>query len=309
MDPQHVDKGNPTAHWLDTLARTVAGGGHSRRAFLGRTGTGLGEAVLALLTPRWLAAATACAEAGQSCNKRACCRDLTCIPGVQICCLKNQVCGNACCPSGSRCLTGGGKPRCVCDATSCPSGCCQGATCQPGTTAQACGSGGAACQACTGGTSCCAGSCVNLQTNPDNCGACGHICPPGQPCVNGACQCAATAPNFCASTNTCLAACPAGTSFNPSTCQCEAAGICPQGGLTCSGDFTPFVCGATGPQGLCLCTRRAEGDVACVEVQGCPGQSCTTTADCPSGQICVVGCCPTEIFACHNPCGTTAPPL
>jgi hypothetical protein len=160
MDPQLFDRGNPTEYWFDVLARSVAGGGHSRRAFLGRTGAGLVGAVLAMLTPRSDGAAP---------------------------CPSNRRCGNACCPSGARCLTAGGKPRCVCDATSCPSGCCQDGTCQPGTRAVACGSGGAPCQTCTGGTSCYTGSCVNLQTNRGNCGACGHICEPGLICVEGKC--------------------------------------------------------------------------------------------------------------------------
>jgi hypothetical protein len=261
MDPQHVDRDNPTAHWLDTLARTVASG-HSRRAFLGRTGTGLVGTVLALLTPRWVGAAAPCPS--------------------------NQKCGNTCCPSGSRCISGGGKPRCVCDATSCPNGCCQGGTCQAGTTAAACGSGGTACQACTGGTSCCAGTCVNLQTNPNNCGACGHICPPGQSCVSGACQCPATAPNFCASTNTCLAACPAGTSFDPSTCQCVACEAC--GSLGCQPANVcclpgQDICGGMAPgvgPFICQCAQTTEGDHHCIKYAeaGSFCGACTSTADC-----------------------------
>ena len=34
----------------------------------------------------------------------------------------------------------------------------------------------------------CRGACVFLSSDPNNCGACGHVCPGGHLCVNGTCQ-------------------------------------------------------------------------------------------------------------------------
>ena len=34
----------------------------------------------------------------------------------------------------------------------------------------------------------CNGACVDITTDPNNCGGCGNVCPAGQDCVNGACQ-------------------------------------------------------------------------------------------------------------------------
>jgi hypothetical protein len=48
--------------------------------------------------------------------------------------------------------------------------------------------------ACRPGTTCCAGSCVNLQTDEDHCGACGNACDPTKVCRRGTCVCAADHP-------------------------------------------------------------------------------------------------------------------
>src|SRR4029079_3615691 len=43
---------------------------------------------------------------------------------------------------------------------------------------------------CPGGTpTCCDGECKNIQTDVENCGACGHACAPHQMCVRGRCAC------------------------------------------------------------------------------------------------------------------------
>ena len=41
---------------------------------------------------------------------------------------------------------------------------------------------------CPSGTSCCGGDCLNLQTDPDNCGACGHACAGSERCLGGTCK-------------------------------------------------------------------------------------------------------------------------
>lgn len=74
-------------------------------------------------------------------------------------------CGSlgAVCASGQRCVSG----TCVCDATSCPNGCCKGANqcLSPSNTSQ-CGLGGVACQTCGTGQTCPNGACVGAPT-PD----------------------------------------------------------------------------------------------------------------------------------------------
>ena len=44
---------------------------------------------------------------------------------------------------------------------------------------------------CTGSKRWCNGRCVELLSNPDNCGSCGSPCGDGQSCVNGICRCGA----------------------------------------------------------------------------------------------------------------------
>src|SRR6185436_4225184 len=41
---------------------------------------------------------------------------------------------------------------------------------------------------CSGGKQLCSGVCRNTTTEPQNCGACGHVCGAGLTCVNGQCQ-------------------------------------------------------------------------------------------------------------------------
>lgn len=87
------------------------------------------------------AACTSCGTSGDGCSANGSC-----------------TCGNgAGCGSGQVCSGG----KCICDAASCPTGCCQGGTtCQPGNTTAACGANGGTCQACATGDTCTGGSCV-----------------------------------------------------------------------------------------------------------------------------------------------------
>jgi hypothetical protein len=41
---------------------------------------------------------------------------------------------------------------------------------------------------CAGDLEDCDGVCVDLQTHPDHCGACGNPCPPGGVCSGGLCR-------------------------------------------------------------------------------------------------------------------------
>jgi hypothetical protein len=107
------------------------------------------------------------------------------------------------CSASQECSAQG---KCVCDATSCPDGCCDAnGTCNTSGNAT-CGVHGAACAACgsapypTGSTcsagacSCpgptqnCSSACVDVTSSAANCGSCGHACSGGAACSGGLCQ-------------------------------------------------------------------------------------------------------------------------
>src|SRR5262249_51578818 len=76
--------------------------------------------------------------------------------------------------------------------------------------------------ACTNGQSACASACVELESDPTNCGSCGHVCDSGLVCSNGACQ-----PACAVGLTKCGAKC-ADTTSDPTSC--GACGVaCPNG--------------------------------------------------------------------------------
>lgn len=124
-------------------------------------------------------------------------------------------CGNngstcAACANGLCDTTNG---TCSCDPNSCPGGCCDtnGKCLSPTSQSlSSCGTNGVACAACSGADSCtngscecggnpaCAspksccvssgvGSCIDLSSDPANCGWCGHSCGTGGTCGGGLC--------------------------------------------------------------------------------------------------------------------------
>lgn len=167
-----------------------------------------------------------CKSEGIACDAPSQCCSGDCRNGNCTACPPNTVfCGDGCanlqtdkqhcgscdkaCDTGQRCQAG----TCVCDAQSCPTGCCdQDATCQRGTSDGACGDGGATCQICTPTCQVCDGStcvAVNLGqsctpvdggTNDAVCQADGRCCVPSggtcggagcsaDNCCNGGCNC------------------------------------------------------------------------------------------------------------------------
>lgn len=86
----------------------------------------------------------------------------------KTCILKTQCCGG--CAEEQTCCNG----TCAecCSAADCPAD----ATCEDGTCI------------CPSGQSECSGSCVDLATDPANCGACGNVCSSGS-CSSGNCSC------------------------------------------------------------------------------------------------------------------------
>lgn len=101
------------------------------------------------------------------------------------------------------------------------------------------------------GTVSCSGTCVNLQTDPRNCGSCGKRCQLNAICSAGICTCVRGA---CpAGDATCCPAsavrpvdCRCTSATNPGTCESEGAvADCPPGTVACDGPR----CGACCPSG------------------------------------------------------------
>ena len=172
---------------------------------------------------------------------------------------------------------------------------------------------------CDAGKSCCNGQCVDLTTDPANCGGCGIACSDGQ-CVHpdgGAahCTCDVDAGTGC------------GSSFEPSCnadglCSCgpSSQGVCNSlnadscgtsgctcgGGPACSGNLVDHCepgsgcqCGgqpACDPKLATFCDpTRADSPCRCATGPGCqPGTfCCTQNSTCcqPSQFCCLNGCC------------------
>lgn len=129
-------------HWLDDVARGLAGGMPRRRA-LRWLGGGLAGALVGLL-------ASAEPPTAQAAPKRDLC--------------------NGQCRVTQRCCTSTTRPP-VCVSIQ--------------TDSQNCGACGRRCPA---DFDCCGGRCVDLDTHVAHCGTCGNRCAPGQTCSGGTCR-------------------------------------------------------------------------------------------------------------------------
>ncbi|HVU53027.1 MAG TPA: SUMF1/EgtB/PvdO family nonheme iron enzyme, partial [Polyangia bacterium] len=152
--------------------------------------------------------------------------------------------------------------------------------------------GGACVCAAGSGLSACGGLCVDEQTDPDNCGACGNQCPAGTSCQSGVCacpygatQCGDTCAYLYRDSNNCGACgvkCDATAACFFSQCaECTGPGEAVCYGQCWSVDHDPTNCGACG--------------VTCPDSVGCGGGICgkascaNVPASCgPSGSD---GCC------------------
>jgi hypothetical protein len=117
--------------------------------------------------------------------------------------------------------------------------------------------------ACGFGRECCSGACVNLDNNPDNCGACGTHCTGSTPYCDGTCKpipCGRDG-GTCSNGTCCGSDCCA-----PNQICCKSEG--PQSGPPVC--FTPAGSDTTCPAGCapqCVSDRNAKGDVVPVEGQ------------------------------------------
>jgi len=164
------------------------------------------------------------------------------------------------------------------------------------------GSAGGHCNACQ----ICGDSYVDIHTDHDNCGACGHTCAWDTQCVAGSCTCMAT---------TCGSICVK-LDQNPENCgacghACDATQWCDHGtcaavcaGTLCDGWCTDlmsndYACGACGHEcgaaescvhGVCACNGTMCGS-ACVDVSSSATDCGTCGHTCGASQCCTDGQC------------------
>jgi hypothetical protein len=168
----------------------------------------------------------------------------TCQPGTSPSAWTNVTCGQ-----GQTCEAGTGN--CVCNATSCPNGCCSGG---PGGTCQeyasesgaSCGAAGATCAACGNG-----------------------LCDK----TNGTCACNA---------NTCAGGCcNGGISGSCLALASETSSACGTNGATCTG------CSAACVQGACAACAPSSTQCSGAQVQTCTsGGTWGAATNCPANQTC-----------------------
>jgi hypothetical protein len=203
-----------------------------------------------------------------------------------------DVSGGSC--NGAACL----PETAPCDATL---PCCGNLTCTSGTCT------------CPSGQTFCDVTCVDLTSDPNNCGGCGAACATGAQCINGACTNPCVALDQChlagkpdPTTGTCSTPpAPDGTPCNDGNA-CTQTDACQAG--TCTG-ANPVVCSASDPchiagtcdasSGQCSIPAAPDGTVcgsgqicsagACVTTAVCAeiGQTCTETTACCDGLICI----------------------
>lgn len=139
---------------------------------------------------------------------------------------------------------------------------------------------------CVGGLTDCDGECVDLDSDRDNCGSCGHACGAGQVCDGG----------------TCLDECPAGTT--------ECGGDCVN---LDEDDDNCGTCGHACPSdrhcegGDCVCTGPlVECGTECVDTSTDTDHCGSCFSPCSATYICTSGTCtcPTGTVECAGVCDT-----
>ena len=143
---------------------------------------------------------------------------------------------------------------------------------------------------------------VNFNTDPKNCGGCGHTCAAGLPCVGGECQgncdphvemcpdgtcCDTSQCAFCKN-GSCVSSCQAGLRCVNNACICDEQS-CPKG---CCKDGQ---CVPLRNQGEDTCGIGGETCVACHPPAFCCGGVCCRAPDDPgAGPVCCLDCCEPE---------------
>jgi endo-1,4-beta-D-glucanase Y len=166
---------------------------------------------------------------------------------------------------------------------------------------------------CNSGQLECSGTCINVQTDSQNCGACGKTCGSGSSCQSGECTCtsgfvscggscvasnaqhcgsscsACTGTDVCNSDGTCSSTCSSGSKCSDGACSSDTnSADCGTCGNACTG-------GSTCVNGSCSCGTSSQMvcNGSCVDITtttncGSCGNKCGTGQSCSSGN-CVGG--------------------
>jgi hypothetical protein len=250
----------------------------------------------------------------------------------QVC--SNGMCTTTCAELLSTCSDAMGTAYCADlrrdpqNCGSCGRGCAPGQTCEASRCVTSCSTGFTACMGTGGLDAGGPGYCADLQTDRNNCGACGTTCPSGQVCDGGRCavscgsgttncngtcrdlqtdrsNCGACA-NVCAagevcSTGRCEVSCGAGLANCNGTCRdlqsdlrnCGTCGnACPAGRVCNEG-----VCRVTCADGLTDCGGSCRDTQTDRSHCGACGRSCA------EGQICTAGACVVSCVMGSTACG------
>jgi hypothetical protein len=177
---------------------------------------------------------------------------------------------------------GGVGPNCP-TFTPCDSNCMRTVhPCQGGSFSESCCLPGFRCESgtcvCPAPSSNCGTSCSNTQTDPNNCGSCGHSCN-GSSCVGGACNCSSAGLTLCGGTcvnvqsdagncGSCGHQCIAGVPCVAGLCQCPQGQTWSDVQTQCNGAVRQITATLNGPPGgsasidMCYCTLGPAGTLA-----------------------------------------------
>jgi hypothetical protein len=163
---------------------------------------------------------------------------------------------------------------------SCGQSCVAGAFCSEGqcrTVAPGCSFAQALCGADAG-----AAACVDLRTDPENCGDCGVVCADNESCLAGSCQPTPCAPGFLVCPDADGGASCTDVAVDVNNCggcgnSCGTFSLCSGGACSCQPGFTS--CGAA----LCVDTYSDANNcsacgAACLACEDCAGASCISGA-------------------------------
>jgi glucosylceramidase len=173
------------------------------------------------------------------------------------------------------------------------------------------GNTGGATGQCGSGLMACNGSCVNVQTDNQNCGTCQLACDTGTVCQGGSCVCATglfSCSGQCVSSNTdhcgaSCAACPSGNVCNDGQCASSCgSGSTMCGDGACSSNIDSAHCGtsctlcgggASCTNGTCTCGVSGQQNCngTCIDTSSNASNCGSCGQACGSGQSCLNGTC------------------
>jgi hypothetical protein len=137
---------------------------------------------------------------------------------------------------------------------------------------------------CATGQKACSQGCTNVQTDTQNCGACGTVCTSGQTCTAGVCACSAGLLN-------CAGSCVSSDATHCGNCTMACTGTTP----VCSNN----ACSAGCVTGQTACTGGA-----CANLQTDNGNCGTCGKVCSGGSTCNAGSCTCTVSG-QQLCGST----